>query len=222
MKWTEPKVIWATLLEIYIFWNYINYVRAISNSFYYVLRYLRHYYGCVNCLMYDSLKSTGSSQLKNDIIEILNWSLIVEILDFLPKKVVHFCFGSNAINQRIVIIMKKPLNAPKIQPSDWFIIWLFFDSIAMFSIFVSNLVKTVAAIKSRVKVKILIIQSSKSTISIIFSETNFVFDMEIRIAIISPTNLPNSSTSTVCGYWNQCKSSFRYRQGYANYNAERW
>ena len=193
MKWTEPKVIWATLFEIYIFWNYINYVRAISNSFYYVLRYLRHYYGCVNCLMYDSLNSTGSSHLKNDIIEILNWSLIIEILDFSPIKVVHFCFGSNAINQRIVIIIKKPLNEPKIQPSDRFIIWLFFDSIAMFSIFVSNLAATIDTIKSRVKVKILIIQSSRPKIPIILSETNFVLEMEIRIAIKSPINLPNSS-----------------------------
>ena len=72
--------------------------------------------------MYDSLSSTGSSQLKNETKEILNWLLIFEILDFLPMKEVHSCFGSNAINQRIVMIMKKPLNAPKVKPNDWFII----------------------------------------------------------------------------------------------------
>ena len=46
--------------------------------------------------MYDSLNSTGSSQLKNETMEILNWLLIIEILDFLSIKEVHFCFGSNA------------------------------------------------------------------------------------------------------------------------------
>ena len=55
------------------------------------------------------------------------------------------------------------------------------------------LLSTIDTIKSRVKVKTLIIHSSRPTIPIILSESNLVLEMEIRIAINSPTNLPNSS-----------------------------
>ena len=76
----------------------------------------------INCFIYDSLNSIGSSQLKNDTIDNRNWLLNFDILELFSIINVHFLSGNNAMNQTNNIRIKNPLKAPKVNPRERFII----------------------------------------------------------------------------------------------------
>ena len=106
---------------------------------------------------------------------------------------VHFLSGNKAMNQTNNITMKKPLNEPKVNPRDRFIIWLPCDNNARLNILVNILEMIKVDMNSKVNEKVVITQSSIKTIWLNLFEKEFVLDIETIIDSTRPINLPSSS-----------------------------
>ena len=107
----------------------------------------------------------------------------------------HFCNGRMAMIQIKTIIIKNPLIDPNTKPRDRFIHWLLFERSAICTIFVKILVAIKVTENNREKERNMPIHSSICNRSFTFTENFVLLDIEIRIAKMSPSNLPNSSMS---------------------------
>ena len=90
--------------------------------------------------------------------------LNLDTLELFSMNNVHFLSGNKAMNQTNNITMKKPLNEPKVNPRDRFIIWLPCDNNARLNILVNILEMIKVDMNSKVNEKEVMTQSSIKTI----------------------------------------------------------